>query len=181
MSPEDVALLGRAEHKILHEAGHVGRFSELLPLSLRAGSVVEYYRAGNQVGSVVLPSSRSLGSLCVSGATAYCRNVWLPELNGLVARVRQLTGTYAQAALVWSADAWQNGYGLHRDSGDVLVLQLFGEKFWHVRGPKRDNPPALERVVQDGDALFVPEGCWHLAEPRGPTVHVTIGMPRHTT
>jgi hypothetical protein len=100
-------------------------------------------------------------------------------------------------------DVWANlycsfgsapGFGLHWDDHDVLVLQIHGEKRWHVLKPERlwpmgrdieqSDPPRLDEAIQyelaPGMALFLPRGWWHMAATQGtePSLHLTVGIRR---
>lgn len=90
------------------------------------------------------------------------------------------------------------GFALHWDDHDVLVVQLAGEKAWQVRGSSRpvpmyrdaepnDEPP--EQVIWDGvlhagEVLHVPRGYWHQATRAGlgsgHSLHATFGFVKRT-
>jgi ribosomal protein L16 Arg81 hydroxylase len=84
-----------------------------------------------------------------------------------------------------------HGLDLHRDNQEIFILQLDGRKRWLVYGFSIDGidrgqlattsvPPAgavLDRVLQPGDLLYIPRGCYHLAVPMNePTLHLTLGV-----
>ena len=92
---------------------------------------------------------------------------------------------------------WQSspGFDLHFDSHDVFILQVAGRKRWSVYGETRPHPvgddieaaarpggpPLWEGVLEDGDLLYMPRGCWHVAVPLNePTLHLTVGVHRRT-
>lgn len=90
----------------------------------------------------------------------------------------------------------------HVDLHDVLVVQIAGQKVWHVAqsaGPapaarlprlsfenrrpvvRGHSTPAPYRTRQimlsEGDRLYVPRGCWHEAVARDvDSVHITFGI-----
>lgn len=85
------------------------------------------------------------------------------------------------------------GFKLHWDTHDVLVLQIDGEKTWHIY----DNPielpheeqlkllPALapnanklaEVTLRPGDVLFLPRGYVHAATAGSThSLHITVGL-----
>ncbi len=86
------------------------------------------------------------------------------------------------------------GFRVHYDTHDVLVLQVSGQKVWRVwdeipfPAPTRDTPwmNHVEPIgaphiftVQPGDVLYVPRGVMHDATTRdgdGPSLHITIGL-----
>jgi hypothetical protein len=87
------------------------------------------------------------------------------------------------------------GFDLHWDDHEVLILQLTGRKRWKVYRPTRhyplakdlvENPPPVddpvwEGILEDGDLLYIPRGWWHSAVPLAePTMHITIGVPNLT-
>ncbi|MFF7728610.1 JmjC domain-containing protein [Streptomyces sp. NPDC008001] len=76
---------------------------------------------------------------------------------------------------------------VHRDDGDVLVIQLSGSKRWQVYGgpadahwqpvPEADpGPVLLEATVEPGQVLYVPNGFAHAARATGsgPSLHLTV-------
>jgi ribosomal protein L16 Arg81 hydroxylase len=88
-----------------------------------------------------------------------------------------------------------NGFDLHWDDHEVLILQTSGRKHWKVYRPTRlhplakdlaENPPPTEEpvwdgILEDGDLLYIPRGWWHVAIPLAePTLHVTVGIPNPT-
>jgi cupin superfamily protein len=87
------------------------------------------------------------------------------------------------------------GFDLHWDDHEVLIIQLFGRKQWRVYRPTRHYPltkdlaesqppaddPIWEGILEDGDLLYIPRGWWHDATPLGePTLHLTIGISNLT-
>lgn len=92
---------------------------------------------------------------------------------------------------------WREQQGFHRhfDSHDVIVLQVYGRKHWRVyKGgrpyplkedvAKNDQVPQellWEGIVEDGDVLYIPRGCWHEASAVGEvTLHLTFGINQRT-
>jgi hypothetical protein len=85
----------------------------------------------------------------------------------------------------------QQGFNRHCDTHDVIVLQVYGKKYWRVYEggrphPLKDditpNPDAPDKVVwegtlEDGDVLYIPRGWWHEASGVGEvTLHLTCGI-----
>ena len=89
------------------------------------------------------------------------------------------------------------GFAAHYDVHDVFVLQFAGEKRWIVREPVFDVPlrsqpwtqhradvlaaaerePALDIVLREGDALYLPRGWVHSAEAEeNISGHLTVGI-----
>jgi hypothetical protein len=92
---------------------------------------------------------------------------------------------------------WQTsrGFDLHWDDHDVFILQVTGRKRWSVYGMTRPYPlardiepgarptkaPLWEETLVDGDFLYIPRGCWHVAMPLAePTLHLTVGIHNRT-
>ncbi|HEX8255942.1 MAG TPA: cupin domain-containing protein [Thermoanaerobaculia bacterium] len=89
----------------------------------------------------------------------------------------------------------QQGFNRHCDTHDVVVLQVYGKKYWRVYEGGRPHPlkddiepnkNAPEKVVwegllEDGDALYIPRGWWHEASGVGEvTLHLTFGIHQRT-
>ncbi|WP_017613968.1 cupin domain-containing protein [Nocardiopsis salina] len=86
----------------------------------------------------------------------------------------------------------KQGFGVHWDDHDVLILQVSGRKRWRIYGTTRVAPlhhdvefsteeptePIDEFVMGPGDILHVPRGCWHaVAASEGePSLHLTCGL-----
>ncbi|GAA5109983.1 cupin domain-containing protein [Pseudonocardia adelaidensis] len=90
------------------------------------------------------------------------------------------------------------GFSAHYDVHDVFVLQLAGSKHWTVHAPvhphplrdqpwndhadavaarARDDAPALDAVLEPGDALYLPRGWLHAATALGGvSAHLTLGV-----
>ena len=89
------------------------------------------------------------------------------------------------------------GFAAHYDVHDVFVLQFAGEKRWIVHEPVFDVPlrsqdwtrhrddvlataerePALDIVLREGDALYLPRGWVHSAEAEEHVSgHLTVGI-----
>lgn len=138
------------------------------------------------------------------GATLIINGVHrrVPELEELVANVRQETGYRSQINLYCSSSA-QQGFNCHYDSHEVLILQIDGQKEWFVfpetiaaptstmRSADQippDVPPYLQCVLNPGDVLYIPRGHWHYAIATGdptdenyaPSLHLTLGIDCQT-
>lgn len=89
----------------------------------------------------------------------------------------------------------QQGFNRHCDTHDVVVLQVYGKKYWRVYEGGRPHPlkddiepnkEAPQKVVwegtlEDGDALYIPRGWWHEASGVGEvTLHLTFGIHQRT-
>ncbi|MEO8382771.1 MAG: cupin domain-containing protein [Acidobacteriota bacterium] len=89
----------------------------------------------------------------------------------------------------------QQGFNRHCDTHDVVVLQVYGKKYWRVYEggrphplkddlePNKDAPDQVvwEGTLEDGDALYIPRGWWHEASGVGEvTLHLTFGIHQRT-
>ena len=89
--------------------------------------------------------------------------------------------------------AWRalHGLDLHRDDQQVFILQVDGRKRWLLYGAAVDGvdrteldstgvPPAgasLDQILQPGDLLYIPRGCYHVAVPMNePALHLTVSV-----
>jgi lysine-specific demethylase/histidyl-hydroxylase NO66 len=93
--------------------------------------------------------------------------------------------------------AQSQGFAAHYDVHDVFVLQVAGRKQWQIREPVRElpwrdepweqvrsqvearaqEPPAIDAVLEPGDALYLPRGWIHSAQALGGTsAHLTFGV-----
>ena len=92
---------------------------------------------------------------------------------------------------------WREQQGFHRhcDTHDVIVLQVYGKKYWRVYEGGRPHPlkddvdpnttapdkVLWEGLLEDGDALYIPRGWWHEASGVGEvTLHLTFGITQRT-
>jgi hypothetical protein len=88
------------------------------------------------------------------------------------------------------------GFAVHHDTHDVLVLQVAGEKRWLLYDPLLELPLKHQRyaaalgehgdatddlVLQAGDTLYLPRGWLHQAETSATdSLHLTIGITAYT-
>ncbi len=93
--------------------------------------------------------------------------------------------------------AANRGFDAHYDVHDVLVLQVCGQKRWTIHPPVHEHPladqpwtdhraavaaraqepPAIDAVLEPGDALYLPRGWLHSAQALGETtIHLTVGL-----
>jgi hypothetical protein len=107
--------------------------------------------------------------------------------------VEHLTGLFQARVQVnlYAAFGSSQGFNVHWDDHDVMVLQVDGRKDWRIYGTTRQAPlyrdcaeppmpepqPIRELTLSAGDFLYLPRGCWHDAIGRGePTLHLTVGF-----
>ncbi|WP_053616447.1 cupin domain-containing protein [Nocardiopsis sp. NRRL B-16309] len=114
-----------------------------------------------------------------------------PPINTMAAELEAWLGTRVQvnAYASWTA---KEGFGVHWDDHDVIVLQVSGRKRWRIYGTTRQAPlysdvevdddaptePVDEFTMEPGDVLHVPRGCWHAASASEgePSLHLTCGL-----
>jgi hypothetical protein len=96
----------------------------------------------------------------------------------------------------YSTPSGSQGFGVHHDTHDVLVLQVAGEKRWKLYDPLVElplkhqrysgslgdsGPPTDDFVLRAGDTLYLPRGWLHEAETsQTDSLHLTIGIAAHT-
>jgi ribosomal protein L16 Arg81 hydroxylase len=88
------------------------------------------------------------------------------------------------------------GFAVHHDTHDVLVLQVAGEKRWLLYEPLLELPlkhqryskslgehgaPTQELILRAGDTLYLPRGWLHQAETSDTdSLHLTVGINVYT-
>ncbi|MGA4540895.1 JmjC domain-containing protein [Uniformispora flossi] len=157
--------------------------------------------AGTRRGqNISMVNMRYLGALLTQGATLVLdgTDVFDPTLEVMCRAVQWWTDERAQVNL-YLTTAEAQGFGLHWDDHEVIVVQLAGEKCWEVRGQSRRDPmfrdvgrndqPSedvlWEGVLSAGDVMHIPRGYWHRATrggcgDDGLSFHMTIGVTRRT-
>lgn len=133
-------------------------------------------------------------ALLADGATLI-----LYSVEEVAPKVRVLVQSFRDALLARSHvnlyASWrgENGFDLHWDSHEVMVLQLHGRKRWQIFAPTQEwpldagtpprpeGPPVWEGTLNAGDVLYLPRGWWHIAHPLDePSLHLTFGIaPMH--
>ncbi|WP_052425200.1 JmjC domain-containing protein [Streptomyces fulvoviolaceus] len=97
-----------------------------------------------------------------------------PDTEHTAADLERLFRTVVRTNLYASWIATE-GFGLHFDDHDVLVVQLSGRKRWRFHPPTRaaamlhdvvtpprpTGEPYADTVLGEGDVLFLPRGWWH--------------------
>ena len=148
---------------------------------------------GGAIPRVLAPA---LMSELRDGATLVLDNV--DELHRPVRRLAEsLERVFRVRVQVNCYSGWRTsrGFDIHWDDHDVFIVQAAGRKHWKVYGVTRPwplsrdsesagNPPSdpvWEELLEDGDMLYLPRGCWHLATPLDePTLHMTVGVNNAT-
>jgi hypothetical protein len=114
----------------------------------------------------------------------------IDECDLLLMRLREAI-EYRLRARAWinvyltAAD--QENFGLHSDTHDTVIIQLFGKKVWHVDDISRGAPPEItidnlrEHQLGVPDVLAIPGDTAHHVTGIGElTLHLTIGFDRDT-
>jgi bifunctional lysine-specific demethylase and histidyl-hydroxylase NO66 len=119
---------------------------------------------------------------------------WLP-LAVFCRQLEEAIGLPVQANSYFTPRGSQ-GFGVHHDTHDVLVLQVAGEKRWLLYEPLLELPlkhqrysrtlgdegePSDEVVLRAGDTLYLPRGWLHQADTSDTdSLHLTIGINAYT-
>ena len=110
-------------------------------------------------------------------------------------QLEEALGHGVQANAYWTPRGSQ-GFAVHHDTHDVLVLQVAGEKRWLLYDPVLELPlkhqrwsaelgdpgePTEELVLRAGDTLYLPRGWPHQAETSDTdSLHLTVGIDAYT-
>ena len=103
---------------------------------------------------------------------------------------------HAMQANAYYTPSGSQGFGVHHDTHDVLVLQVAGTKRWRLYDPLLElplkhqrysrtlgehGPPTDELELRAGDTLYLPRGWLHEAETSSTdSLHLTIGITAYT-
>ncbi|WP_255945421.1 cupin domain-containing protein [Streptomyces odontomachi] len=167
---------------------------------------VEMWRDGRRLPGKEFTSSRAVGTaaptgfaderrihaLLDEGATMLLRCVdqWHEPTREAVRDLADELGRAVEAFFFVTPEG-KAGLPLHRDDGDVFVVQVTGSKSWHVHeGPadatwhagrvKADEPQPAElfhTVLGPGEILYVPRGCAHRATGQdGLSAHLSLAV-----
>ncbi|GGV85044.1 hypothetical protein GCM10015535_31220 [Streptomyces gelaticus] len=118
-----------------------------------------------------------------------------PPIGAAAEGLERFLGTPVQvnAYASWTE---REGFGLHWDDHDVVVVQVHGFKRWRLYGTTREAPtfrdvespeepegdPVADIVLAPGDVLYTPRGWWHAvtADQGTESLHLTFGLVSHT-
>ncbi len=152
--------------------------------------------AGAEIGDQVV--DEKVMQLYAGGATLVLQGLhrlWPP----LIDFARQLGGELRQPVQVnaYLTPPASQGFSTHYDTHDVFVLQIDGTKRWRIHPPVLPDPlerqawggrsrevaataggePALDVLLEPGDALYLPRGWLHSAQAQGTrSLHLTFGV-----
>lgn len=148
-------------------------------------------RRDTRVSSAALQAT-AFSELLRQGATLVVDNV--EEVCEPIRRLgAELEHTFQERVMVNTYVTFResNALDVHWDDHDVLIFQVAGKKRWKLYGatrtyplrpdikpnPKPTQEPVWEGTVEDGDLIYVPRGCWHLANALGePSLHLSFGI-----
>ena len=112
----------------------------------------------------------------------------IPELMHICHKLTTATSS-ATAGTVFASPPHAEGFALHQDGEDALVLQLYGKKTWTVFPPLRrqkssmlsrsESPePLFETTLEAGDVLILPKGSPHKTATHSNegSMHLTLGF-----
>ncbi|MFI7419797.1 cupin domain-containing protein [Nonomuraea sp. NPDC049684] len=164
-------LLRRRSPGHYRELFSLARFDELLSGSgLHAGAVRvvrDGHAGGGAAGLEDLYARYRDGSTLIMPAV---HERW-PPLRRLC---RRLAGEFSAECRVnaYLTPPRARGFGVHRDSHDVFVLQVSGAKRWRIH----DDAPH-EFDLCEGDLLYLPRGLPHeAASAQAASLHLSIGV-----
>jgi ribosomal protein L16 Arg81 hydroxylase len=117
-------------------------------------------------------------------------DIVFPEINEFCAAIDQSRPNVLSNAVVFFSQRGDEAYRGHRDSDDVLVLHLAGQKTWrlHARqaprrvdlgelSPEKMGPLSREVTMNPGDALFLKGGTPHQVETKSPySLHISFDI-----
>lgn len=201
--------------RFVHVQGSPEKFSHLLPWS-RLNRILEYHRlrpgrlrlfqdtkeipAGDYLdtrdGREPRLKASEMTNLLAEGATLI-----VDEMDDLDPAVRELAVALERIFRIriqvnmYAGWRTNNGFDLHFDDHDTMILQVSGRKKWQIfnptrlhpfkkdaeEAPKPTEPPVWEGVFEPGGLFYIPRGWWHIAFPMDePCLHLTVGFSNPT-
>jgi ribosomal protein L16 Arg81 hydroxylase len=156
----------------------------------------ESIRDANRLPLTVV-SPRKVRELCREGATLLVHSVHDGDarLKRFAAGLEHELGEALRVDLFYTPAA-SSGVHAHFDREDVFVLQIEGEKEWHVSNPTVPFPLRMPDLaeIQDapkmpdavyrlarGDLLHIPRGYWHATQTSSsPSLHLSVRVACRT-
>jgi hypothetical protein len=140
-----------------------------------------YTRSGRVGGQPVddLADPRRVYELFWGGATIVLQSLhrfWPPLAR--FGRDLELALTHPVQVNAYITPPAAQGLGVHRDTHDVFVLQVYGRKRWDVQDPGgRAGERLLGAELAPGDCLYLPQRFPHAARTaETASVHLTVGV-----
>jgi len=121
-----------------------------------------------------LVDARKVLDLFESGASVVLQGLhrYWPPLTGVVRELELALGHAGQANAYLTPPGSQ-GFAVHSDSHDVIVVQTHGTKRWELH----DESGAREVLLEPGTCMYLPAGTPHAARAQDTaSLHVTIGL-----
>ena len=137
---------------------------------------------------------RAVASRFESGYTLLIKDAasFSPRLQALCNRLQTDLESYVQANVYFTPPRAQ-GFALHHDTHDTLILQIEGTKTWRVHEPAVELPietqpyakgehgacaaAPRELTLAPGDTLYLPRGFRHeAATAQSRSLHVTLAL-----
>lgn len=201
--------------RFVYVPGRLDKFSHLLPWS-RLNRILEYHRLrpgrlrlfqdtkevpasdylDTRDGREQRLKAPEMTNLLAEGATLI-----VDEMDDLDPAVREiavgLERIFRIRIQVNMYAGWRtnNGFDLHFDDHDTMILQVSGRKKWQIFNPTRlhpfkkdaeeavkpTEPPIWKGVFEPGGLFYIPRGWWHIAFPMDePCLHLTVGFSNPT-
>jgi ribosomal protein L16 Arg81 hydroxylase len=176
------------------------RINDLLSLNLLEEAALRVARDGRDIppslyrakeGDIELVDSRKLHDLIKQNASVAINSVQFhsPPVRRLALQMELALGAKVNVNAYMTFGPG-GAFRMHYDAHDVLVLQVHGSKHWflydepeiapvhHVRqGNPSPRNVVFEKVLEQGDVLYVPRGVYHRAAVTDTdSVHLTFGI-----
>ena len=157
----------------------------------RARYTVSQTTGGHRVNDAI--DAHRVAHGFASGATVVLQALhrFVPSVQEFCYQLEDFFGHPLQANAYLTPEG-ARGLGVHHDTHDVLVLQLYGTKNWRLYSQAVGNAvegfPASKRhaalqkpeaslMLSPGDCLYLPRGLPHDAESTtGASLHLTLGI-----
>jgi ribosomal protein L16 Arg81 hydroxylase len=178
--------------RFLHIPGERDKFSGIYSWdALNTALENHRYLSDRVVNAGKLTSELSNGATLIFNG---CEEAW-PPLRELCRHLEWLFHHRVNVNLYagWRRD---NGFNVHWDDQDNLILQVAGRKHWKVWNQTRPYPfkedavdtsvppaeePVWDGILEAGGLLSIPRGAWHVAYPLDePSLHLTVTIQNHT-
>jgi ribosomal protein L16 Arg81 hydroxylase len=117
-------------------------------------------------------------------------DIVFPEINEFCAAIDESRSNILSNAVVFFSQRGAEAYRGHRDSDDVLVMHLAGQKTWRLHErqaprrvdlgempPEKMGPLRAEVTMNPGDAMFIRAGTPHQVETKSPfSMHISFDI-----
>ena len=141
---------------------------------------------------LVFIDKQTINSAIQQGAAVVLEglDILMPQFNQLLMALDQLLPCALSNAEAFFSQIGNEAYGGHRDSDDVLVIQISGIKHWHVHKPQQrrylgNAPMTAEQMgpiltefdMKPGDILYVKAGVPHRCTTAADhSLHISIDL-----